>query len=168
MYDDRTGMFTSLPTRVFNFEHSLSAISKWEQTYCKSFFETFEDMTQEQYLYYFSCMCMNDDIDPRYLTSKVVKQLVDYIRKPATATTVNITGGGLSGMFLTSEVIYARMAMAQIPFECDKWHISRLITVLNVVSELSNPDKKRMSAHDVVAQNRELNEKRKAMYKTKG
>ena len=54
-----------------------------------------------------------------------------------------------------------------VPFECQKWHINRLLTLIRVC-EIKNDPGKKMSKNDIYKQNKALNEARKAKYKTKG
>ena len=67
---------------------------------------------------------------------------------------------------MTSEVIYAVMVETGIPFECQDWHINRLLMLLNVLDLRANP--KKMSRNEIYKQNTDLNEQRKARYNTKG
>lgn len=100
------------------------------------------------------------------LPSDVINQIIVYIDKPMTATTINDSGGS-NKEILTSEVIYYMMIKLGIPFECQKWHLNKLITLIRVCSVKDAPQKK-MSKKDVMAQNRALNEARRKKYKTKG
>ena len=54
-----------------------------------------------------------------------------------------------------------------IPFECQKWHLNRLITLIRVVSE-ENAPKKKMSDREILTQQAELNAKRRAELNSKG
>ena len=54
-----------------------------------------------------------------------------------------------------------------IPFECEKWHLNRLMTLIRVVSTKSAPPKT-MSKDEILAQQRRLNAERKARLNTEG
>ena len=60
------------------------------------------------------------------------------------------------------------MISYNIPFECEKWHINRLMTLIQVCSIKNNPNKKKMSTSEVYRSNAALNAARKKKYKTKG
>ena len=68
---------------------------------------------------------------------------------------------------ITSELIYSWMISAQVPFECEKWHLNRLLTLIRVCN-IENSPKKNMRKGDIYKQNRELNEKRKRMMHSAG
>jgi hypothetical protein len=60
------------------------------------------------------------------------------------------------------------MITANIYKECEKWHLNRLMTLIQVCCIENNPNKKKMSKQAIYSQNRELNALRKAKYHTKG
>ena len=85
-----------------------------------------------------------------------------------TATTIKEEKGkGGLGQKITSELIYCWMIQYNIPHEFEKWHISRLITLIRVCSEESKP-KKKMKRNEIIELNRARNAARKAKYNTKG
>ena len=59
------------------------------------------------------------------------------------------------------------MVALEIPFECEKWHINRLLTLIQICN-IKNQPAKNMSKREVMNQNRLLNEARRAKYHTKG
>jgi hypothetical protein len=93
-----------------------------------------------------------------------------YIDDPHTATTfTNLDKRGAKKQTegVTSELIYYWMVAYQIPFEAQKWHFNRLMTLIRIASIKNAPDKK-MSRHDQYKSQRELNAIRRAKAKSKG
>ena len=58
------------------------------------------------------------------------------------------------------------MVAYNIPFSCEKWHINRLLMLIQVC-EAKN-DTKKMSNREIAEQNRSINAARRKMLKTKG
>jgi hypothetical protein len=58
------------------------------------------------------------------------------------------------------------MIAAGIPFECEKWHLNRLITLIRVFNEKNKPKKKGMSSHDLASRRALNNARRKALHTT--
>ena len=59
------------------------------------------------------------------------------------------------------------MVALNIPFECEKWHLNKLITLVEVCAIKNEPPKK-MSKNEIRARNRELNAARRKKYNTRG
>lgn len=153
-------------------EHSLVSISKWESKWHKPFLYTLEkSFTNEEFLYYVQCMTLTQNVDPNIyfsLTSELINKIFDYINDPMTATKFNDKGYSKpSRELITSELIYYWMTEMNIPFECQKWHLNRLLTLIHVCNVKKSPVKKR-SAREISASYREENEKRKKMWNTSG
>lgn len=151
-----------------NFEHSLLAVSKWEQKYHKPFLEQ-KQYTNDELLYYIRCMSV-DELPDNFsyaLTPQIIEQIEEYIADPATATVVRSTKKSGSGKFITSELLYYYMASLQIPFECDKWNIHRLITLIKIFDAEAGSNKK-MSTSDIYAENAKLNAMRRKALNSKG
>ena len=103
------------------------------------------------------------------LTTENYKKINDYIAAPMTATTFRENGGAPRGNreIMTAEVIYFYMISFGIPFECEKWHINRLLTLIRVCSIKNSPSKK-MSKSAAAKQQRALNAQRRAKAHSKG
>ena len=115
-------------------------------------------------------MTLTQNIDPKaymFLTAENIEQINEYIEDPMSATTFSDGNRQLSKEIITSEIIYYWMITFNIPLECQKWHISRLMTLIKVCS-IKNSPQKRMSANEILNRNRELNEYRKKKLNTKG
>ena len=84
-----------------------------------------------------------------------------------TATTIHDMNKGGSRRPITSEIIYFWMISYNIPFECQKWHLTRLLTLIKVC-ELENRPPKKMSRADIMKQQASLNAARRKKYNTRG
>lgn len=152
-------------------EHSLVSLSKWESKWRKPFLSTIE-LTPEETIDYVKCMTITKNVKPEVynrLTNDHMKQIHDYIAAPMTATTFakEEGKGRMKGKIITNEVLYYYMTALHIPFECEKWHLNRLITLIRVCNEESQPKKKR-TRRDIAAEQMALNAKRRAMANSKG
>lgn len=168
-FDEDKEEFVFLPEQKLVLEHSLLSISKWEAKWKKPFMNT--KMTQQEYIDYIRCMTVGQKINPLVYNQITVEQL-DKIRKyiddPMTATTIKTATKHKRGRNTTSELIYCWMFTLNIPIECEKWHLNRLLTLIDVCSIENNPKKKKMSRRDIYSQNAAINAARRAKYHTKG
>lgn len=116
-------------------------------------------------------MTVNQNVDPLVyscLTPAMVEKISEYINANATATTFsNIKRGAPNRQIVTSELIYYWMFGYGIPMDCQKWHLSRLLTLIRIFDVKSDSGKK-MSRNEILAQNRALNEARRKAAKSKG
>ena len=170
-YDNVKGEFYNTPRVKLTFEHSLVAISKWESKWNKPFIGC-KTMTKEEEIDYICCMLLDDYEEPmeviNQLTIDQLKQILEYIALPMTATTVNNNQAKKPNReIVTSEVIYYRMIAFNIPFECQYWHLNRLLMLITVCDAKNSPPKK-MSSKNVMAQNKALNAARKKALATSG
>lgn len=172
MFDEKTFEFHSTPGRTLHFEHSLVSLSKWESRWHKSFLST-ERKTNEEVWDYLYCMCL-DDISPQDVKSfppEVIDQLNKYISASMTATSIRDEGpNSQQRQIITAEIIYWWMITFGIPFTCEEWHLDRLMTLIRVASIKTAPQKKRTRQEQAayLEWQREENERRKALYNTKG
>lgn len=169
IFDETTWTFTEIKPTVIQLEHSLLAISKWESKWKKPFMST-EQKTEEEFRDYVRCMTINRNVDPNVyykLTAADYRKIDNYIHDPMTATVFgNVRKERPSHKQVTSELIYFWMCQAQIPFEAEKWHLNRLMTLIRIYSVENNP--KKMSKNDIYKNNRAINEARKAKYNSRG
>lgn len=169
LWDEQNNEFIKVDETHLQLEHSLVSISKWESRWKKPFLLKNGEKTLEETLDYIKCMTLND-VDPvvyTALTQDDVNKISAYIEDPMSATWFNDRNQRPSREIITSEKIYYWMTAAQIPFECQYWHLNRLMTLIRICSIESQP-KKKMSRNDIYNQNRALNEARRAKMKSKG
>lgn len=169
-YDPETNRFISVKEQKLVLEHSLLSIAKWESKWHKAYLSKTKK-TDEENIDYIRCMCLTEPPDPNVfyaLTVQNVKDIADYISNPMTATTFKNQNQRPSREIITNELIYFWMTNFNIPFDpCQKWHLNRLMTLIEVASIKSQPGKK-MSKRDILSQNAALNAARRAKYGTKG
>lgn len=153
-------------------EHSLYAISKWEEKWCIPYLGT-KKKTEAQLLDYIKCMTMTKNVpDEVYenLTEDNFLEIEKYMNTKHSACKVQSRkkeGQSSYRGSMASEEIYCSMVLAEIPFECQYWNIDRLINLLDSVGAKNNPPKK-MSQKELMARNTRLNAARKAKHHTRG
>lgn len=172
LWDEVNEQFISSPETVLELEHSLVSLSKWESKWCKPFINR-DDKTYEEMIDYVRCMTLNsnkvNDVVYSCLTDDNIKEINEYIEAPMTATwfSKGSQTSSHSGEQITSELIYYWMIALQIPFECQKWHLNRLLTLVRVCNIKNQPDKK-MSKRDILNRNAALNAARRKKFNSKG
>lgn len=170
LFDEQTNEFIYTKEQKLQLEHSLVSLSKWEQRWCIPFL-TNKEKTDEQNLDYVKCMTVTQNVDPSCylcLTPENLKDISDYIKAPMTATTITQEKDKVTNReVVTAELIYYWMVALVIPFECKKWHLNTLLTLINVCN-IKNQPRKKMSKSDIYARNRALNAARLAELKTTG
>ena len=171
-FDERKQEFINFEGCSLQMEHSLISLSEWEAKWKKPFLNKPESRTNEELLDYFRCMTIAKNVNPlafASLTQEHVNTIVNYINDPMTATWFSEDGkpSKRPTEVVTSELIYYWMIAQNIPFECRKWHLNRLLTLIRVCNVKNNPPKK-MSKADIARRQRELNEQRKKKLGTKG
>lgn len=169
-YDAKTETFSTTKEQVLQLEHSLVSLSKWESKYGKPFL-TREARTTEESIDYIRCMTLTQNVDSdvyKAITDDILKQVAEYIDAPMTATTFPKDGKrGGNAEIATAEIIYYWMVSNNIPFECQKWHLNRLLTLINVCHVKSQPPKK-MKNSELIERNRALNHARRKRLNTRG
>ena len=168
-YDEVKNEFVYTKEQHLQLEHSLVSLSKWESKWHKPFLSP-DDKSSEEVIDYVKCMTITQNVKPEvynYLTKGNLEDINNYIDNPMTATTFNSERKSPSREIITSEIIYYWMITLNIPFECQKWHLNRLLTLIKVCNIKSNPPKK-MGRQELLNRNRALNEARRKQYNTRG
>lgn len=169
-FNDETNEFITTQEIRLELEHSLVSLSKWESTWEKAFLGP-EPKTTAETLGYVVAMTLNQDVPLEAysrLTNENLNQVNAYIAAKMTATSIKEDPRRKpSREVVTSEVLYSLMIALNIPFECEEWHLNRLLTLLRVCEQKNTPPKK-MTPGEIAAQNRELNAQRKRAHQTTG
>lgn len=170
MFDDATQTFSTVPGTRLTLEHSLISISKWESKWHKSFLSS-KDKTEEEVIDYIRCMTLTQNVDPavyQNIGAENLAKINAYINDPMTATKFGrtLTPKNNSHEVITAEIIYYWMISFNIPIECQKWHINRLLTLIEVFNRKNNPQK--VSNKDRKAMYAKLNAERRRKLKSNG
>ena len=170
LWDEVNQEFVTTKEQTLQLEHSLVSLSKWESKWNKAFLGK-EKKTFEETLDYVRCMTITQNVKPdvyERLTSENIEQINEYIDAPMTATHFsNKNQSGGNHEIVTSELIYYWMIALNIPFECQKWHLNRLLTLINVCNIKNTPPKK-MGRRELMSRNAALNAARRKRLNTRG
>ena len=176
LYNRKTREFIQVKEQTLTLEHSLVSLAKWESKFKKPFL-TKEQKTVKESVEYIKCMTLTQNVDPNVylgLTNENMRQVDEYIGDSMTATWFSDDKGSGGGKprrntkpeVITAEIIYFWMINYNIPFECQKWHLNRLITLIRVCEAKSEKPKK-MSKAALNKHNTALNAARlKALHTT--
>ena len=170
-WDEQKCEFITTPERTLQLEHSLVSISKWESKWNKVFLSK-REKTREETIDYIRCMTITQNVDPLAyygLSEENYAAIDDYIRASMTATYFSEEGGKGSGSKeeITSELIYYWMVTFNIPMECQKWHLNRLLTLFRICDIKNRPVKKRCRS-EIIQRNKRLNAERKKRLNSRG
>jgi hypothetical protein len=151
-------------------EHSLVSVSKWESITEKPFLTKNEKTSDEMELYIQTMILSPNPPEgiAKRLSDENMSAINAYIDSAQSATTFGVmpqTRG--RGEVITAELIYYWMIAYSVPFECQYWHLNKLLTLIKVCN-VKTTKPKAMSREQLVARNRSLNEKRKAELNTRG
>lgn len=168
-FDEVENQFINTKEQKLQLEHSLVSLSKWEAKWNKAFLSR-NEMTTEETNDYIRCMTITQNVDPntyRFIPADILRTVNAYIEAPMTATKFSNEAKSNSKEVITSDIIYYWMIALNIPFECEKWHLNKLLALIKVCNIKNGPAKK-MSKQELMARNKQLNAERKQMLQTKG
>lgn len=169
-FNEETFEFENTKPQEVTLEHSLISISKWESKWHKPFLDEKREKTDQEFIDYVRCMSLSNLPDEVFenISERNKADILMYINDSMTATWfAEDKTPPPSNKIITSEVIYSWMIQNEIPFECQKWHLNRLLTLIKVCS-LENMPAKKMSPMSILSQNASLNKMRRAALHTKG
>jgi hypothetical protein len=171
-WDEEAEKFTSVGGTPVELEHSLLSLSKWESKFEKPFL-TKEQKTQDETLTYIEMMAVSSNFPPGlflHLTNENFDTVNEYLLSKQTATWFNDPQGpnARSQEVITAEIIYYWMVSLSIPFECETWHLNKLLTLIKVCNQKNQPPKKKTNMRNLAEQRRNLNAERKARMGTSG
>lgn len=169
LLDESTDIFIEQPELEIELEHSLVSLSKWESKYKKSFLSSKEKTTEE--ILDYIAMMSNVEIEissVRCIKEDDLGKIQEYIESRQSATTFSDRSNRPpSREIITAEIVYYWMISYQIPFECQYWHLDRLLTLLRVL-EVKNQPAKKMSKGELARKQRSLNAQRRAAMGSSG
>jgi len=169
-FDDEKQEFVQDKGQDLQLEHSLVSLSKWESKWKKPFISK-EEKSQEESIDYIRCMTVTQNVNPQiydFISSENIKAVAAYIDSPMTATTFARDDRKVTNRdIVTAEIIYYWMIALNIPFECQKWHLNRLLTLINVCNIKNQPQKK-LKGKALYEHNKALNDARRKQLNTGG
>ena len=170
LYDEDKEEFLYVKGQTLQLEHSLVSLRKWESKWNKAFLST-KEKTYEETIDYIKCMTITQNVNPdvyKYIPSGDIERIRDYIDAPMTATYFSEDKTKKpSREIVTAELIYYWMISLNIPFECQKWHLNSLLTLIRVCDIKNSPPKKR-SRRQILSENAALNAQRRKKFNSKG
>lgn len=171
LWDERNSEFINIEGCELQLEHSLVSISKWESKWHRAFLSKVPK-TNDEILDYIRCMTITQNVNPnvyKCLTNDNVDKIAKYINEPMTAVHfMDDTEENRSKRTITSEVIYSWMIALNIPFECQKWHLNRLLMLIRVCNIENRPKQKKHSSKEIMRRNAALNAARRKQLNSKG
>lgn len=172
-YDEENETFIELPAvkeQTLQLEHSLVSLRKWESKWCKPFLSR-KKLTDEETIDYIRCMTLTQNVPPEVydnIPDSIIEEVSAYIAAPMTATWfAEDRSGKANKETVTAELIYYWMIALNIPFECQKWHLNSLLTLIKVCNIKNTPPKK-MSKSAIMSRNAQLNAARRKQLNSKG
>ena len=176
IYDEEENLFHKCETTKLQLEHSLISLSKWESKWKVPFIGD-APKTNEQTLDYIKAMTISRGVPDsvyRCLSAKNYEEIKDYLTDPMTATTIReYNQRTTQPSAITSELLYYYMFSYQIPMDCQKWHLSRLIMLIRVFNAKAQEQEAgakntRVNKPEIAAQRRALNAQRRAKLNSSG
>ena len=170
-WDESKCEFVNSKGQTLQLEHSLVSISKWESKWHKEFLSN-KPMTHEETIDYVKCMTLTQNVDPEVyerLSRENIEAIKAYIEDPMTASSVRDEKpqGSANKERVTSELIYYWMIALNIPMECQKWHLNRLLMLIRICNAKNTPPKKH-STRDLYRHHNAVNAANRKRFHSRG
>lgn len=169
-YDEKTQEFINSDEFELQLEHSLVSLAKWESFWEKPFLGSSEK-TPDEILGYIKDMTLTPNVSPEVyqkLSKANYNEINTYLNAKMTATWFREERSSpKTGETVTAELIYYWMTALNIPFECQHWHLNRLLTFIKVCNKKNTPPKKKGRRESTEERHRII-EQRRAQYGTTG
>ena len=170
LYSYITG-FSTVKGQTLRLEHSLRSVSLWESKWKVNYLNN-PNKSKEADLDYVRCMTLNKNVKSdayNNLSPENISQIKSYIDAPMSATT--FSNGSVKGKInneqVTSELLYYWMVSLNIPFECEKWHLNRLINLIKICNIKNQPGKK-LTGKELISRNAAINAANRKRFRSKG
>ncbi len=172
LWDEHNNIFVHTKAQTIRMEHSLVSVSKWETKWHKPFLSD-EKKTREEMLDYYRCMTITQNVDPdfyNFIPYDKVNEIDAYIEDSASATVFYDHDGNKMPHRkerITSEKIYSWMVTLNIPFECQTWHLNRLMNLIRYCQAANQSPKKR-SQKEIIQDYAKINAANRKRFNTAG
>ncbi len=170
LWNEEQLQFVHAKATVLQLEHSLVSVSKWESKWGKAFLGS-KEKTREETIDYIKCMTITQNVPPEVyecLTTENLEAIKKYIGSDMTATKFYEDAVPKRNReAVTSELIYYWMVSYNIPMECQKWHLNRLLTFIRLC-DLKNQPPKHTNRREQAQRYARINEERRRLWNTRG
>lgn len=169
-YNEDNGEFDLIIPKIFEMEHSIVSICKWEAITHKHFLDN-SSLSNDDMKLYLKCMSTPpiDDLYLSLISDDDVLEIQKYIDDSHSAYVNKKSKHKNNGDHsMCSEEIIAQMIMLNIPFsEFKHWHATRLLNLISAVNDLNakangGGKSKRINDRGKLADRAALNNKRLA------
>lgn len=173
VWDDEKEEFSTIGGQEIELEHSLYTLAGWEAKWHTQFAKN-EGLTYKQLLDYIrNFMCQTPNVpSTAWLTldEETLRKIQEYMEDSHTGTSIKSLKTAkpqTKREVMSAEIIYCYMVQLGIPFECERWHLNRLLTLIDVCAIKSGPPKK-MSRQESIALQRQQNASMRAKLGSRG
>lgn len=165
-FEEETNTFRDFPERMVFLEHSLLSMARWESVTKQCFFTS--KLDRNSFALYIQCMCEEylTEEDALEILKRNRKRIEDYLFDDCIAR--KRSGGNRNApssnqgrsKFLPTEQIYFHMFELGIPITCEKWHFSRLASLMRLYAQKNRKGGKHKASPEQIARISAINRSR--------